>query len=75
MVLRIRAYLVLGTLFLALDVVVNLLNIGLRNHRIGFWLLSLTGLLILGGMLLTTLRTEETLRLTKRLRAIWRRWD
>lgn len=75
MVFQIRAYLVLGTLFLALDVVVNLLNIGLRNHRIGFWLLSLTGLVILGGMLLTTLRKDEVQRLTRRLRAVWRHWD
>jgi hypothetical protein len=75
MALQIRAYLVMGTLFLALDVLANLLNIGLRDHRIGFWLLSLSGLLILGGMVLSTLRGEETRRLLARLRKSWLRWD
>jgi hypothetical protein len=75
MVLHIRSYLVLGTLFLSLDVAVNLLNIGLRDHRIGFWLLSLTGLAILGAMVLTTLRRDELRRLGARLRRYFRGWD
>jgi hypothetical protein len=75
MVLQIRAYLVLGVLFLSLDVVVNLLNLGLRDHRVGFWLLSLSGLCILGAMVGTTLRGQELRQLAARLRLYWRGWD
>jgi hypothetical protein len=75
MALRIRAYLALGTLFLALDVLANLLNAGLRDHRVGFWLLTLSGLAILGTMVASTLRREELRRLVARTRGRMRRWD
>jgi hypothetical protein len=75
MILQIRAYLVLGCLFLALDVVANLLAVGLRDHRAGFWILSLAGLVILGSMVLTTLKRDEFRALLARLRARLSSWD
>jgi hypothetical protein len=75
MLLRIRAYLVLGSAFLVLDVLANLLHAGLRNHRLGFLLLSGAGLLILGGMVLSTLQREAVQRLVRRYRARIASWD
>ncbi len=56
MLLHIRAYLALGTGFLVLDVAASLVHAGLRDHRIGFAVLSLSGLTILGGMIFVTLQ-------------------
>jgi hypothetical protein len=75
MLLHIRAYLVLGTGFLVLDVLSSLVHAGLRDHRIGFLVLSLSGLAILGTMVLTTLRREEFRRVLARARGYWREWD
>lgn len=74
-VLRVRAYLALGTLFLTLDVVANLANAGLRDHRIGFVLLSASGLAILGAMIAVTLRREQALAFARRVRSRLRGWD
>ena len=41
MLMQIRAYLALGVGFLVLDVVANLAHAGLRDHRVGFLVLSL----------------------------------
>jgi hypothetical protein len=73
--LRVRAYLALGTLFLVLDVIANLVHAGLRDHRIGFVLLSATGLSILGIMILITLRRDRAWALVGRLRARVKAWD
>jgi hypothetical protein len=75
MLLRIRAYLVLGSAFLVLDVLANLLHAGLRNHRLGFLLLSGAGLLILGGMVFSTLQREVVQGLVRRYRARIASWD
>ncbi|WP_199728837.1 hypothetical protein [Corallococcus sp. CA053C] len=75
MALQIRAYLALGTLFLTLDVVANLLDAGLRDHRIGFLVMTLTGLTIVGGRVLATLKREEWALLTQRVRMQLRGWD
>ncbi|WP_244237121.1 hypothetical protein [Corallococcus llansteffanensis] len=75
MALQIRAYLALGTLFLTLDVVANLLDAGLRDHRIGFLVMTLTGLTIVGGRVLATLKREEWELLTRRVRMQLRGWD
>ena len=75
MALQIRAYLALGTLFLTLDVVANLLDAGLRDHRIGFLVMTLTGLTIVGGRVLATLKREEWEQLTRRVRMQLRGWD
>lgn len=72
---HIRAYLVLGVLFLLLDLVSNLLYIGLRDHRIGFFVLSLAGLSIIGSRALVTLRPEIFQRRIAWLRKRLRSWD
>jgi hypothetical protein len=73
--LEIRAYLVLGTLFLTLDVLATLVHAGLRDHRVGFLVLTLTGLAILGGLVLTTLKREACLRVVRAVLGRLRRWD
>ena len=73
--LRVRAYLALGTLFLVLDVIANLVHAGLRDHRIGFVLLSATGLSILGIMIFITLRRDRAWAFVGRLRSRVRAWD
>jgi hypothetical protein len=75
MLLHIRAYLALGTTFLALDVIANLLAVGLRDHRIGFLLLSATGLAILGVMVVVTTRREAVTSALERARGRIRGWD
>ncbi|MBJ6765904.1 hypothetical protein JGU66_34550 [Myxococcaceae bacterium JPH2] len=75
MVLRIRAYLAMGTLFLTLDVVVNLLDAGLRDHRIGFLVMTLAGLTIVGGRVLATVRRQEWERWVLGMRMRLSGWD
>jgi hypothetical protein len=75
MLLHIRAYLALGTTFLALDVIANLLAVGLRDHRIGFLLLSATGLAILGVMVVVTTRREAVTSALERARGRIRGWE
>ena len=70
MLLQIRAYLFMGTLFLTLDVLANLVQTGLRDRRLAFVLLSTTGLLIIGGLVFVTLRREQ---LSGALRGVSRR--
>lgn len=75
LVLRVRAYLALGTLFLTLDVIANLVHAGLRDHRVGFVLLSVSGLAILGIMIGITLRRDRAWAVVGRLRMRLRAWD
>lgn len=75
MLLHIRAYLALGTTFLALDVIANLLAAGLRDHRVGFLLLSASGLAILGVMVVVTTRREAVSSVLERARDRIRGWD
>ena len=75
LVLRVRAYLALGTIFLTLDVVANLVHAGLRDHRIGFVLLSASGLAILGSMIAITLRRDAAWGIVGRFRSRLRAWD
>lgn len=75
MVLQIRAYLALGTLFLTLDVAANLVNAGLRDHRIGFLVMTLTGLTIVSARVLATLRRQEWELVVRRVRVQLRSWD
>jgi hypothetical protein len=63
MLLHIRAFLALGTGFLVLDIASHLIRAGVRDHRVGFLLLSATGLSILGVMMWITLRREQALRI------------
>lgn len=73
--LKVRAYLALGTLALTLDVIANLVHAGLRDHRLGFVILSSTGLLILGVMITVTLRRDQAWALFGRLRGRVKGWD
>ncbi len=75
MLMQIRAYLALGVGFLVLDVVANLAHAGLRDHRVGFLVLSLSGIGILGAMVFTTLRREAFRAWIGRWRARLRGWD
>lgn len=75
MVLHIRAYLALGTLFLTLDVTTTLVHAGLRDHRVGFLVMTLTGLTIVAGRVLATLRRQELDLLLRRVRVAIRGWD
>ncbi|MFY0524607.1 hypothetical protein ACN28I_16050 [Archangium gephyra] len=75
MVLHIRAYLALGTLFLTLDVAATLVHAGLRDHRIGFMVMTLTGLSIVGGRVFATLRRQELDRWLRGVRVALRGWD
>ena len=75
MALRIRAYVVIGTLFVTLDVVANLVFAGLRDHRVGFVILSVSGLAILATMIAMTLKREEVTAFVRRVRGAVRGWD
>jgi hypothetical protein len=75
MVLHIRAYLAFGTGFLVLDVIANLAAAGLRDHRVGFLVLSLAGLGILGMMVFVTLKRDLVRATSARLRLALRGWD
>ncbi|WP_235216937.1 hypothetical protein [Archangium violaceum] len=75
MVLHIRAYLALGTLFLTLDVAATLVHAGLRDHRIGFVVMTLAGLSIVGGRVFATLRRQELDRWLRGVRVALRGWD
>jgi hypothetical protein len=75
LVLRVRAYLALGTLFLTLDVIANLVHVGLRDHRIGFVLLSASGLGILGIMIAITLGRDKAWAVVGRMRSRMLAWD
>jgi hypothetical protein len=75
MLLHIRAYLALGTLFLTLDVMANLVHAGLRDHRVGFVVMTLTGLTIVTGRVMATLRRQQLELWMRRLRIELRGWD
>lgn len=73
--LRVRAYLALATLALTLDVVANLVHAGLRDHRLGFVLLSVSGLLILAIMIAITLFKDRAWGFVTRQRAKLGGWE
>ena len=75
LVLQVRAYLALGTLFLTLDIIANLVHAGLRDHRVGFVLLSVSGLGILGIMIGITLRRDWAWGIARRFRSRLSAWD
>lgn len=75
MILHIRAYLFLGTLFLTLDVIANLVRASLRDQRLGFFVLSASGLAILGGMVAYTLNKEKAHAWWSRYMKRLRKWD
>ena len=64
-----------GTGFLVLDVVANLVHASLRDHRVGFVVLSLAGLSILGVMIFITLQREYVQRVASTWRARMAGWE
>ncbi|MFN7133386.1 MAG: hypothetical protein ACK4N5_15005, partial [Myxococcales bacterium] len=75
MVLQIRAYLALGTLFFTLDVVANLVHAGLRDHRVGFAVMTAAGLTIVGGRVAATLKREQVELAMRRLQSQLAGWE
>ncbi len=75
MLMQIRAYLAMGTLFLTLDVVANLVNAGLRDYRVGFVVLSAAGLLVLAAMVFATLKRDLVREWVRGARVRLRGWD
>ena len=75
MFFHVRAYLVLGLGFLLLDLATALVRASLADQRLGFFVLSLAGLSIIGGMVLYTLRKEAVLARLARLRRALGTWD
>lgn len=73
--LRVRAYLFLGGLFLLLDIGAHVAHAGLQDQRVGFALMTVLGLGILGTMAAVTLRREAAQRLARRLADTLRTWD
>jgi hypothetical protein len=75
MLMQVRAFLVLGTLFLTLDVAATVTQAGLRDRSVGFAALTGTGLLILGTMVLFTVRRDELSRRWSSVRARLQGWE
>jgi hypothetical protein len=73
--LRVRAYLFLGGAFLLLDIGAHVTFAGLRDQRLGFILMTVLGLGILGAMAALTLRRDAAQRWTRAARRVLREWD
>jgi hypothetical protein len=73
--LRVRAYLILGFGFLALDLGTELVRASLRNQRLGFFALSFVGLAILSAMAAYTLQREKIRQRFAVLRRAFATWD
>ncbi|HMV46034.1 MAG TPA: hypothetical protein PKD50_26165, partial [Leptospiraceae bacterium] len=75
MIFQIRSYLFMGILFFTLDIAVNLLQTGLRDQRMGFMLLSLTGLSIISGLILYSLKKEKIIVFLNRMKKKLSDWE
>jgi hypothetical protein len=75
MLFQIRSYLFLGLIFFTLNLAVNLLQTGLRDQRMGFILLSLTGLLIIGSLVYYSIRKDKILGFVERTRKDLSKWE
>ncbi|MDX1958914.1 MAG: hypothetical protein SFU98_10090 [Leptospiraceae bacterium] len=75
MIFEIRSYVYLGTVFFTLNIIANLVQEGLRNERIGFILLSLSGLMIIGSLIFYTLKKEFVLSVVIKIRAKVSKWE
>jgi hypothetical protein len=75
MLFHIRAYLTLGLGFLILDLATILIRASLLDQRLGFLVLSVTGLVILGVMVGYTLKKDQVLATLKKLRGALSTWD
>jgi len=75
MIFQIRSYLFMGVTFFTLNIFANLLQSGLRDQRMGFILLSLTGISIIGSLVTYTLKKEQILGLVERVQKRLAKWD
>ncbi|HNH09882.1 MAG TPA: hypothetical protein PK683_15410, partial [Leptospiraceae bacterium] len=58
MVFQIRSYLFMGTVFFTLNLGVNVVQVGLRDQKAGFLLLSITGILIIAALVFYTVKKD-----------------
>ena len=72
---HIRAYLMLGLAFLVIDLGSLLIRASLHSQRLGFFVLSLTGLLILSAMVTYTMHREKIRAGLWRLRRALATWS
>lgn len=75
MLFQIRSYLFMGVTFFTLNIVANLLQKGLRNPLMGFILLSLAGLSIIGILIFYSMKKEVILGYANKLKRILSSWD
>lgn len=75
MIFQIRSYLFMGVSFFTLNLLANLLQSGLRDQRMGFILLSLTGISIIGSLVTYTLKKDQILGFVERAQKKLAKWD
>lgn len=75
MIFKIRSYLFMGLGFFTLVILANLVRAGLRDQKMGFFLLTLSGLVIIGGLIYYTVHKEELLRKYKKWQTKLSSWD
>lgn len=75
LLLRVRSFLVLGALFLVLDVLVNLFRIGMQDRLIGMVFLFATGVLFLGGAVASNIWRDRLGDRIKAAREELREWE
>lgn len=75
MILKVRSYLFMGSVFLLIAVSANLVQSGLRDQRLAFVFLSLTGISIIGALVVATLRREQLSQAMQELSQRLGRWD
>lgn len=73
--LRIRSYLLLSVVFLAVDLVANMLRYGLASRTLGALFLTALGLLLVAAMVFFNLERERILRRYSSIRLQLRGWD
>jgi hypothetical protein len=73
--LRVRSYVMLGTVFLVTTVVANLVRFGVREPRVGALFLSGLGLLVVGFMVLITTRRAQLLEQYRRVTLMLAQWE
>jgi hypothetical protein len=75
MLLEIRSYVYFGTIFFTLNLIVNILQSGFRDQRLGFIYLSLAGLTIIFALIFFTLKRELILGFLFKLQAKLNKWE
>ena len=75
MLFEIRSYVYFGTIFFTLNLIVNILQSGFRDQRLGFIYLSLSGLFIIFALIFFTLKRDLILGFVFKLRAKLNKWE